>query len=169
MDRTLRSAQHFDLRDVEQRGRHADTGEIDAVDQEPDRRIGRALPLVVLTDAAQLEVSRRDVPDAQFRFGTRPSTSCRCCTPTPWICSAPTTLTLMGADNAVSRRRLAVMTTSCSGSCNGVCSCGGGPACGRPGPDGAAACAVARPNAVAATHSTRALAAGNGNGNANAQ
>ena len=56
--RALRAAQHLDLLDVEQRGDHADAAEVDLVDQEADRRIGRALVLLELADSAQLEVAR---------------------------------------------------------------------------------------------------------------
>ncbi len=56
--RALRPAQNLDLLDIEQRRRHADAAEIDVVDQESDRRVGRALVLLELADPAQLEVAR---------------------------------------------------------------------------------------------------------------
>ena len=42
----------------DERRRHADAGEIDAVDEKSHRRIRRALPLRQLADAAQLEEAR---------------------------------------------------------------------------------------------------------------
>ena len=51
----LRSAQHFDALDIEQRRRHADAAEIDIVDEKPDRRIRRALIFLALADATNLE------------------------------------------------------------------------------------------------------------------
>ena len=58
----LRSTQHLHLAEVEQRGRHPDPGEIHTVNQEPDRRVGGALPLIGLADAPQLEVTRTRGP-----------------------------------------------------------------------------------------------------------
>ena len=55
--RALRAAQHLDLLDVEGRRRHRDTREIDVVDQEADRGIGRPLVLVEFADATQLEIA----------------------------------------------------------------------------------------------------------------
>ncbi len=54
----LRPAQHFDAIDIERRRGHAHAAEIDIVDQEADGRIRRALPLLALTDAANLEETR---------------------------------------------------------------------------------------------------------------
>src|SRR5690606_23062354 len=56
--RPLRTAQHLDALDVEQRRDGADRREVDVVDQETDRRIRRALVLLELADAAQLKVPR---------------------------------------------------------------------------------------------------------------
>ena len=56
--RALRAAQHLHLLDVESRGDHADAAEVDLVHQESDGRIRRALVLLELADAAQLEVAR---------------------------------------------------------------------------------------------------------------
>jgi hypothetical protein len=58
VDSPLRSAQHFDAVHVGQRGGHADSREIHAIDEETHRRIGSALPLLELADAAQLEEAR---------------------------------------------------------------------------------------------------------------
>ena len=50
----LRAAQHFDLLHVEERCDCANAAEIDVVDQETHRRIGRALVLLEFTHAANL-------------------------------------------------------------------------------------------------------------------
>src|SRR5690606_19819522 len=55
--RALRTAQHLDLAHVEQRGRHAKAAEIDVIDQEAHGRIRRALVLLTLADAADLEIA----------------------------------------------------------------------------------------------------------------
>src|SRR5690606_37543514 len=55
--RPLRSAQHLDASDIEQRRRHADAAEIDIVDEKADRGIRRALALLALADAAHLEIA----------------------------------------------------------------------------------------------------------------
>ncbi len=56
--RALRAAQHLHLLHVECRGDHADAAEVDLVHQETDGRIRRALVLLELADAPQLEVAR---------------------------------------------------------------------------------------------------------------
>ena len=56
--RALRSAQHFDLLDVEGAGGHADPAEVDVVDQQTDRRIRRPLVLLQLTHPAQQVMAR---------------------------------------------------------------------------------------------------------------
>jgi hypothetical protein len=55
--RALRTTQDFDALHVRQGRRHADTGEVDAVDEEAHRRVRRALPLRKIADAAQLEIA----------------------------------------------------------------------------------------------------------------
>ena len=55
----LRTAQHLDLLHIEGRGRAAEAGEVEVVDEETHRRIGRfALVLGILADAADLEMAR---------------------------------------------------------------------------------------------------------------
>ncbi len=56
--RALRTSQYFDLRHIEQRRGHADATEIHVIDEESDRRIGCALVLLELADAANLEEAR---------------------------------------------------------------------------------------------------------------
>ncbi len=60
----------------------------------------------------------RDVPPDQFRFGTSPSTSCRCCRPADWSTSASSTVVLAGNSLAGAGRSDAVTTISSSG-CTG--------------------------------------------------
>src|SRR5208282_6552349 len=58
VSRTLRASQYFDLPRIDERCRHSDTREIDIVDEKTNRRVRRALVLLDLTDAAQLEKAR---------------------------------------------------------------------------------------------------------------
>ncbi len=56
--RSLRTAQHLDLLDVEKCRHHADSAEIDVVDNESDRGVRRSLVLLALTDTANLKIAR---------------------------------------------------------------------------------------------------------------
>jgi hypothetical protein len=71
----------------------------------------------------------RDVPPDQFRFGTSPSTSCRCCRPADWSTSPSSTVVLAGNSLAGAGRSDAVTTISSSGSS------GQGPAAWAGNPD----------------------------------
>ncbi len=54
----LRTAQHFNVIHIKQRSNRADATEIYVIDQKADRGIRRALVLIQLADAANLEVTR---------------------------------------------------------------------------------------------------------------
>ena len=66
----------------------------------------------------------RDVPPAQFRFGTRPSTSAKCCSPAARSVAESSTVVLTGTRLAGSGRSDAVTTISSSPS--GVAAKAGG-------------------------------------------
>ncbi len=57
-----------------------------------------------------------DVPPDQLTFGTRASTSCRCCRPADWSTPASSTVVLAGNSTAGAGRNEAVTTISSRGS-----------------------------------------------------
>jgi hypothetical protein len=113
--RALRPAQHLDAVDVEQRADAAEPREVDVVDDEADRRVRRAVVLLELADAAQLEVARarafageiqvRNFADRFLRSARRSSRV---------SCARSSTLTLTGQLGDAASRKSAVTTISSS-------------------------------------------------------
>ena len=109
VSRALRTPQHLDLLDIEERCRHADATQVDVVDQETDRRVGRALVLLEFADAAQLEIARprtcRRPSSGSARGRARPA---KCCSPASASVVLSSTETLAGTSDerplAASRR-----------------------------------------------------------------